>query len=333
LKILKVKRIELVTLRFGEFLGELKTKKLANYSANMTFEALHSRDSDLQLFAFQDRNIIEVHDVKLDTKTGMMFNRRNQIIEDSSSWSGAQLMLNSVPRPLWPRKLELSKERQYILLPGNSFYHWLIEDLAPFLFALQETVNPTVIVCRDAPSYVHEFAHSLSGEVVKVPRFLALDRYIFTTRNPSSGWPEPVDIKVLREHFSQAIASPEIGKKIYVSRLKSARSPWFEKQLMELLQDDGWLILYTEEMMLFDQIKTISSASIVCGVGGAGLAHITWLGEGARVIELSPNWYVPCFSRLSQLLGIEYSSIFFEDKSLSAAEVHMEICSIINSTA
>lgn len=332
LKFLKVTRQESVALQAGEFPSELKTQILASYSANVIFETVHSRDANLQTFAFQQRNLIEISGVNLDTKTGMLFNKRNQIIEDSSSWPSAQLILNSIPRPLWPQRIEVTDESNYILLPGNSFYHWLIEDLAPFLFSFSQIKNPTVMVYSDAPSYVHEFVETLQTTVVKVPRFLSLKHLVFTTKNPSSGWPEAVDIELLREHFSYAFTIPEIDRKIYISRLKSTRSPLMEAELTEILFNEGWQILYAEDMGLLEQIKTISSARVICGVGGAGLAHITWLSEGAKVIELSPNWYVPCFSRLSQVLGIEYTSIFFEQNSMSASDVYREISSIVNST-
>ena len=332
LKFLDLQRNNLTRLWCGEFLGEVRSKKLAIYSTNSVFEASHGRDDTREIIAFPNRELVEVYDVNLDTKTGMIFTDKKQIVEESSSWPGAQLILNSIPFPLWPRKLKEGRVEKCILLPGNSFYHWLIEDLPPFLFALQEVQNPVVLVYSDAPSYVLQFADSLPCKVIKVPRYLSMERYLFTTKNPCSGWPEPVDVNLLREYFSKGIERLEAGKKIYISRLNSARSPSIEKVLVELLVNEGWQILYTENMDLLEQIRVISTANVVCGVGGAGLSHITWLGEGAKVIELSPNWYVPCFSRLSQVLGIEYKSIFFEQNSMTASDVYAEIDSIVNLT-
>jgi len=332
LKFLDLQRDKLIRLWCGEFLGEVRSKKLATYSTNSVFEASHGRDYKSEIFAFQNRDLVEVYDVDLDTKTGMIFTDKKQIVEESSSWPGAQLILNSIPFPLWPKRLKEGRDEKCILLPGNSFYHWLIEDLPPFLFALQEVQNPVILVYRDAPSYVLQFADSLPYKVIKVPRYLSMERYLFTTKNPCSGWPEPVDINLLREYFSKKIRKLEAGKKIYISRLNSVRSPSIEKTLVELLVNEGWQILYTENMDLLEQIRVISTANVVCGVGGAGLSHITWLGEGAKVIELSPNWYVPCFSRLSQVLGLEYKCIFFEQNSMTASDVYEEIDSIVNLT-
>lgn len=332
LKFLDLQKNNLTRVSCGEFLSEVRSKKLATYSTNSVFEAPHGRDNKIEIIAFPSRELIEVCSVTLDTKTGMIFTEKKQIIEESSNWPGAQLIMNSIPFPLWPKQMKEGGVEKYILLPGNGFYHWLVEDVPPFLFSLQEVQNPVVLVYSDAPRYVLQFADTLPCKVLKVPRYLSMEKYFFTSKNPCSGWPEPVDIKTLRNYFSREIGRLEAGKKVYISRLNSARSPLIEKDLIELLDNDGWQILYTENMEFLEQIKVISRANVVCGVGGAGLSHITWLGEGAKVIELSPDWYVPCFSRLSHVLGIHYKCIFFEQNSMTASEIYTEIDSIVNLT-
>jgi capsular polysaccharide biosynthesis protein len=90
----------------------------------------------------------------------------------------------------------------------------------------------------------------------------------------------------LRSFFAPNIREREDAKRVYISRLNSSRSPNFEKELVYRLREEGWEILNTESMSLIDQVNTISSASTLCGVHGAGLAGMIWMTSGSQVIEL-----------------------------------------------
>ena len=315
---LRVSRKELISLENGEYAGLIKKVEIARYSPNSFIELSHGRDGNVQILGLQSRSLVRVEGVVLDTKTGMIFDGKKRILEESSSWPGAQLILNSVPKPKLAKPFNNLNNREILLLPGNSFYHWLIEDLPPLLFALEKMTDPILLVNNKAPKYVMDFKETLQLDVVAAPRYIQLERYSFTTKNPSSGWPEPVDVRVLRQHFAKVLEQAKKKSKVYVSRLNASRSPEFESELINLLRQDGWEILFLESMELTEQIKSIAGAELVCGVGGAGLSHIVWMNENSRVIELSPSWYVPCFARLSGLLKLNYSFIPFQDEKASA---------------
>jgi hypothetical protein len=327
LKSLRVSRKELISLENGEYLGQIKKVEIAKYSSNSFIELSHGRDGNVQIFGLQARSLVRVEGVVLDTKSGMIFDGKKRILEESSSWPGAQLILNSVPKPKLAKPFNDLNDREILLLPGNSFYHWLIEDLPPLLFALEKLTDPVLLVNNKAPKYVMDFKETLQLDVVSAPRYIQLDRYCFTTKNPSSGWPEPVDVMVLRQHFAKVLEQAKKRSKVYVSRLNSSRSPEFESELINLLRQDGWEILFLELMELTEQIKSIAGAEVVCGVGGAGLSHIVWMNENSRVIELSPSWYVPCFARLSGLLKLNYNFISFQDEK--ASTIFVKIASLI----
>lgn len=131
-----------------------------------------------------------------------MFTDNTQTIAESTSWPASDILLNVLPKP--PRKsenFETIDSRKVISLPANGFYHWLIEDLAPFLNSFQSIVNPLVLIYKRAPRYVSSLLETAGIEVIEVPRFIFLRSYTFTSKGPDTGWPHPQDIKVLRSFF------------------------------------------------------------------------------------------------------------------------------------
>lgn len=331
LKLLKVSKADCESLLFGEYESTLVHKIIETYAEGSNLVVDHPREKLPQSFSFGYRALVNVSDVLVDAHTGLIFTPSKKIVEESSAWEKNSLLLNSMPKPfLTIKKIKLEPKQNPILLPSNGFYHWLIEDLAPFLFAYRNLSSPLILVHEDSPKYVKSFLELLNGEVEFIPRFVSINSLNFTTKIPSTGWVDSRDTRILREFF-QAYLYPTIsGKKIYISRLNSRRSPWFEEELITILMKNGWKIVEAQKLNLIEQITEISTAEVICGVGGAGLAGAVWLAPGSKVIELSPNWLVPCFSRLSDILQLSYDCIMFEKLGLNAPQVATEIFNTIS---
>ena len=247
------------------------------------------------------------------------------MIAESTSWPKELILLNSIPKPLITKHLDFSSDRQVLLLASNGFYHWLYEDLPAFLFASENSKNQITLVHENVPSFVQSFLPLIPGEIVRVPRFVSLNSLTFTSRGGTTGWLDPVDRKMLRTFFAKHIKGPIPNRKVYISRLKSSRSPSFEEELISKLAKDGWLILETESMAVLEQIETISTAEILCGVSGAGLSGAVWLNQNAKVIELSPKRFIPAFSRMCHTSDLEYIRIGYEEPPLSLGDLLNQI--------
>ena len=329
-----VRDSNIVSLNFGEIESEVRFSRGVKYSNILTVESIHARDQLSEVHGYGERFLYTVENIILDSTTGTVFTSSGRVIEESTSWPASNILLNSIPKPFSRGITDLSKiGKSFVCLPANGFYHWLLEDLAPFIFTIKHSNHSLVLVHEDVPSYVQSFLPTINADALRVPRFVRLDQYTFTSKGPDAGWPHAADISTLRSYFAPYLHEQEQGKKIYISRLDSSRSPEFEKELVSRLRAEGWDILNTERMSLTEQIEAISVASTIVGVHGAGLAGMIWMGSGSQVIELSPNRFVPCFSRMSQICGIGYHRIQFERPTLrNASEIIDEINEVERAT-
>jgi len=309
------------------FLDEVKANlsfEIVNKFSNNSFrEHFNKVNRFTEAHAFDSRFLIDATDVKVDIKSGLIFDQMSTVVSESSSWPADRILLGS---PFVPRigAIPIENNTENIVLPSNGFYHWLIEDLPPFLYTLRNSEKSApVLYYHKAPNYVIDLIQELPNQTFAMPRGVYIEKIRFVTRGPDTGWPLVEDVLELRKYFFESFEKVKVMKKIYISRQKSTRSPKFEAALVEILKKEGWKILFLEEMSLREQIVEFSSASIVCGVHGAGLSGIVWMDSKAKVIELSPTRHVPCFSRLSSIVGCEHELIVFESEifDLGAAQV------------
>jgi len=329
----------ILNLLFSRFINKNKSVRLVGgekivsldfnlknlYSNFISYSYIDARDQREIGKAFPQQNIIEVRNVRLDSKSGVVYSNKNEYIVDSSAWSSDYLIRSSQIKP--PRflnfRMDHFNEGNYICLSSNGFYHWLIEDLPHFIFLYQNLEEPKIIVFKNAPSYVLTLLEKLEITYIKAPRFVTLSRYYFIGREDSVGWPHPKDLDILKSFAKDTVKAKIEGKKIYISRIGSSRSPKFEPELIGELRNKGWIIIDTTFMPLTSQIEELSSASVLAGVHGAGLSGITWLESGSKVIELSNNRLVRCYERLAFLLNLKYQQIEYEsrEKALTVSEI------------
>jgi hypothetical protein len=307
-----------IRLSGGEKPIRIQYRLLDLYSNLSSYNYIDGRDGISVGKTFQQQNIIEIRNIKLDTKTGIAYSGKNEYIADSSAWPIDYLVRTSQVKPPSTLTFRMNKfgEGSNICLSSNGFYHWLIEDLPHFLFLYENLKNPRVIVFENAPSYVLALLEKLQVKYVKASRFVSLDEYYFIGREDSVGWPHPRDLSILKS-FSKDIAKAKVeGKKIYISRVGASRSPKFESELISGLRDKGWVIIDTTFMPFIEQIELLSSASVLAGVHGAGLSGMTWLESSSKVIELTNNRLVRCFERLALLLNLDYIQIRYESNQV-----------------
>jgi len=303
------------TLAFGGLPTSLKVKRQARYSPAMTFTHRHTRENLDQVHSFDERYVYEVNEVFLDTKNGLLFSKDRKVIAESTPWPIHYILMSAVPKPprFRVRKI-IDTGSPLICLTGNGFYHWLIEDLPPFLFLLQNLNKPKVILWEKAPKHVESILDELKVEVIRTPQFVSIEKFNFISFGNDTSWPHPQDIKSLKDSFRvKCLPKPE--KKIYVSRVNSSRSPIFETSLVNALKNSGWITVELEEFSLKNQIEVFSDASVIAGIHGAGLSSMVWMPEDSSIIELTPIDFNPIFSRMAKVCNHRYSSITFNEKS------------------
>jgi hypothetical protein len=301
------------SLVFGGLPTGLIVKRQARYSAVKTFKYRHPRENLVQVHSFDERYVYEVNEVFLDTKNGLLFSSDRKVIAESTPWPIHYILMSAVPKP--PRfrvKKILDDGSPLICLTGNGFYHWLIEDLPPFLFLLQNLNQPKVVLWEKAPKHVELFLNELNIEIIRAPQFVSIEKFNFISFGNDTSWPHPQDIKSLQDSFRiKCLPKPE--KKIYVSRVNSSRSPIFEASLVDALKNSGWITMELQEFSLMNQIEMFSDASVIAGIHGAGLSAMVWMPDNSLIIELTPIDFNPIFSRMAEVCNHRYSLITFNE--------------------
>jgi len=103
----------------------------------------------------------------------------------------------------------------------------------------------------------------------------------------------------------------EKSLRLYVSRGSSgARGVSNEPELIEYLEQAGFMVVKAENHTLAEQAKLFAAASVVFGPHGAGFSNIAFCQPGTKVIELFSAHMAPCFWVISELMGLEHYAHF-----------------------
>ena len=281
----------------------------------------HVLTGEKKSHAFQERFLVDYRNVIVDSDPGVILNSGGQIIKESSSWPGDRLLY------AWPspRRQQISKLKTYsdsLFMPSYGFYHWLIEDLPTFIQCARRFPDRPVLVNKNAPKYVHDFLESMPNRIEYTNKFFMAERVASVTRGDDVGWPLKSDMSVLLEYFKAERKSVE-GKRLYISRRNSSRSPTNEIHVEEMLKGRGFEIVQTENLHLREAINLISTADVLVGPHGAGLSGQVWMKSGSRCIDLAASSYwTEDIYRLSSTLDHDYIPFIYGTETQN--EVNIE---------
>ena len=272
---------------------------------------------------FVPRNEFLVKNVHLNTVNGGVFTRGRQLLLESTIWPEHLHLKYRVPDqsllPILPIKTTF--EKALCLPAAGNFYHWLIEELPNFLILNSRYPNMHILTNKVKPDYLLSFIDHFRLNVIDVDDFVNVTEYRFVQKAQDSSWPNPNDLKILRNHFLNGLGHINKYKnsKVYISRIKSTRSPKFEKTLVDRLKEKGWIIIEPESLSLLEQVEIFASAKVIAGIHGAGLTGVVWANPGTKVIELCNElWkYPPVYSRISSMLGLDYNYLGYSGNHLN----------------
>lgn len=250
------------------------------------------------------RKILEISNSILNPKTGVVRVKKD-ILKESSLWDHSDLV-NWEPNPIFYKKIY----GNYSILPDNGYYHFLIEDLPRFI-----EVNKTVKNCRtiagsntsyltQALDFLNPNNYSIHLSPIKVEKIFLSEKnakFLFSVN----------DLNLIREAFLPHI---EVGNKsIFISR-KDLRGKKFDsrginsKEVIErVFLENGFDIIYFEDLSLLEQVATSSGAKNIAGFHGAGLANIVWAAPNSNVIEVSNTRITRHFEHVSKICSHKYS--------------------------
>ena len=306
-------------------LGNYKTRcnytRKEIYASARKYSCLHPEYNILETREFENRFVYEVSDVVVDTLTGNIFDRSSSLILESSSWSTSWHVLANAPGvnsiPLSHKFLKYEAKKS-LIVPSNSFFHWVSEDIAPIIFLLKNRPTADILVYKHAPKYVIDFLKASNLNFKFVERYVKFQNYEFVSKIKDNSWPDLVDINIVRDYFHEKRENEIVNNvnKIYISRVNSKRSPSFEKDLCILLANNGWEIVYTEDLKLEEQISKFQHADVIAGIQGAGLVGAIWSKPSCTLVEITnSDWrYTPVLARLAAALEIKFKRINYSEK-------------------
>ncbi len=235
---------------------------------------------------------------------------------------------NSFPK--FPNRIVLpeparEKIDKAILIGGDpNYYQWTVNFL-PKLMALGKTRG-----LDGYPILVHEDIHDYQREGLalagiaedrlvrlKYPGYYPCGELIVPLFSPQSP-PLPPEGPGLACHpqavaWLRSLAIPLEGgsRRIYISRNDSKRRRIVnEDVLVAALEKEGFEILELSAFSLKEKIDIFSSAEIVVGCHGAGLADLAFAPSGCRVIEIfDPGWNTWNFKILAGVIGQRYNAV------------------------
>jgi hypothetical protein len=291
-------------------------ERIALYCDAVDIEFLLPVDGSKVRNFYRPRFVYGLSDATIDPLSSLVYDSNGQFIAESSSWLALRQFYS------WPQpEIRIPRHRfsgEFILLPNNGYYHWLIEDLPVFLKSLAVAPGAKVLLPRDAAPYVREVTRLIDNEVVPFRFPIRVERLVMTGKtaglgNPLAGLtPHPADVAILREFFAKYRSPGPRNRKLYLSRVGRKRSPANEDALQLYMEKQGFKRFDGMGMSLLAQVALFSSAKALIGMHGAALSNIVWASEGVDVCEIFASGYMPsCYSALTSIRRGHYTALSY----------------------
>lgn len=291
-------------------------ERIMLYCDAVDIEFLLPVDGSKARNSYRPRFVYGLTDATIDPIPNLVYDSNGQFVAESSSWLPLRQFYN------WPQpNISAPTSRlggEFIFLPSNSYYHWLIEDLPVFLKSLAVAPRAQVIVSSNAASYVRELAGLIDNDIVFLGSPVRVERLVMTAKTAGMGsplaglTPHPADVAILREFFSKYREPRSCDCKLYLSRVGRERSPRNERDLQSHLEKLGFVSFDGTGASLLSQIALFSSAMQLIGVHGAAFANIVWAPEGVDVCEIfSSDYMVSCYSALTAMRSGRYTPVSY----------------------
>ncbi len=203
-------------------------------------------------------------------------------------------------------------------LSGNVYFHWMV-DVLPRIELLRRSGRDLAEIDW---FLVNSCQHQFQRETLRIlgipeEKVLESDRlsHIQATELivPSFagylGWPSGWAIEFLRREFlKEIVPSYNYPKRIYISRSKARyRRVLNEEDVVEVLEEFGFVSILPESMSLTEQIAHFYHAEVIVAAHGSGLTNTIFCREGTQVIELvSPHYISHYYWGISQYLKLEH---------------------------
>ena len=213
------------------------------------------------------------------------------------------------------RTLQLDSDEIAVgLTLRTNYWHLVIDNLPRLVSTIDALVlhdprlKPVIVVCS-LPNSVQKSAVDILGlNVVYVPPHQLIEIQRFALY--SSTWISPQNILRMRKVFMPAAAKTCGAPQPYIYIPRSTRALSNQNVLETWLASHGFVTTYLEQLSFTEQIAMFSTAKVIVGSHGAGMANMIWAPQGAVIIELATKTYWNGHIKiLASLIGLGYSFV------------------------
>ena len=253
-------------------------------------------------------------------------------------WRGAsrdryeKFYTKSFSKNFFERRKKFKKFTNTIILgssPSNDYFRNMMTFLPRIFFISDKEIN--LVIHRNTSNKFRVFIKEiLTQKKIKVKKFIYLDDDFYKFNN--SQIPQFFTIATSANILNKSLSYTKIdnGLKVYLSRHNSVcRNLINEGDLRDTLKKKNFMIVDTNNMSVFEQIKIFSGADVIIGPTSSALTNLVFSKKGARVIEIIPKYkydYETTFkirySKICKYRGLKYMSI--EADPVNNAKLNLE---------
>ncbi|MFD1950053.1 glycosyltransferase family 61 protein [Sphingomonas arantia] len=145
-----------------------------------------------------------------------------------------------------------------------------------------------------------------------------------TSFHPVSKSPAALDFVIDRARRLLPPSQLTRRDRIFVARRsEQGRSILNQPELIEMLEQFGFTMIYSEDHDFVEQVQIFSNASVIIGQMGAAMTNTMFCRSTTSIIYLAPNgWVEPFYLDLSSACGIQYR-VLYDDVMRSDKPPHL----------
>lgn len=283
--------------------------------------------------SWPDLNVRTLTNVKLDVDSSLVF-ADGRVIAQSGTGTRASRDAAFVSGATFRvREAEPIRFAGAVAPLGDvhHHYHVMLETLPRILHAQAYRPDVTFVTSAPIPERYERVLddwgvrvhHVTEGTVLSPEEVILVDQ-------PELFWPRRADLSVLRAAFDSLRIPAETAQRIFVSRRRSGRQLAHDEDLEGALERSGFSVVDMGDLDLVSQTSTFSSAMLVAGIHGAGLAGILFMDRDRQVVELSSGeLFEGCYRRIAALTQLDYRLVLLEGRATSPHGVASEALATI----
>jgi|GEM_PF-6802864 len=182
---------------------------------------------------------------------------------------------------------ELKQFGYKIIIPANHRSLFMRETLSAFDFDLIWQHEDEILTCRDV-TFVPDIAPTGNFRKELVIRLRErLKKYFISNRDDFN----------------------PLNPRVYISRRNAAKRKIInEDEIIPILKANGFAVIDMDLIDFSDQVKLMINSEILISLHGAGLTHMLWMNESAKVMEIRArdDTHNNCYFTLTSDLGLDY---------------------------